>query len=108
MYLPGLNTFLTSLTSHQSVERGHIALNGAQRRCIKVSSGDEVSVSRFIPPNDFDLALLKLKLEFVKKEASRAEQVDAVVLSNHLKKIFMNQVMSSGQRVTYDCLHFYR
>ncbi|CAI0387858.1 unnamed protein product [Linum tenue] len=93
---------LNNLTSHQSVERGHIALNGAQRRCIKVSSGDEVSVSRFIPPNDFDLALLKLKLEFVKKEASRTEQVDAVVLSNHLKKIFMNQVMSSGQRVTFE------
>ncbi|CAI0468683.1 unnamed protein product [Linum tenue] len=90
------------ITPHQSIQSEHIALNAVQRRHIQVSSGDEVSITRFIPPEDFNLALLSLELEFVKKGATRTEQVDAAVLSNQLKKRFMNQIMTSGQRVTFE------
>ncbi|CAK7350585.1 unnamed protein product [Dovyalis caffra] len=55
----------------------------------------------FIPPEDFNLALLTLDLEFVKK-GTRNEQIDAVLLANQLRKRFANQVMTSGQRVTFE------
>ncbi|GMY37362.1 vesicle-fusing ATPase-like [Fagus crenata] len=88
-------------TAHESVRNGHIALNAIQRQHAKVSSGDTISVSRFIPPENFDLALLTLELELVKK-GSKIEQVDAALLAQKLKKRFMNQVMTAGQRVSFE------
>ncbi|GMY37358.1 vesicle-fusing ATPase-like [Fagus crenata] len=72
-----------------------------KRQHAKVSSGDTISVSRFIPPENFDLALLTLELELVKK-GSKSEQVDAALLAQKLKKRFMNQVMTAGQRVSFE------
>uniref|UniRef100_A0A7N2LS73 Vesicle-fusing ATPase n=1 Tax=Quercus lobata TaxID=97700 RepID=A0A7N2LS73_QUELO len=60
-----------------------------------------MSVNRFIPPEKFDLALLTLELEFVKK-GTKSEQVDAVLLACQLKKRFMKQVMTAGQRVSFE------
>ncbi|KAF3957405.1 hypothetical protein CMV_017575 [Castanea mollissima] len=103
-------------TAHESVRNGHIALNVIQRRHGRVSSSDTISVNRFIPPENFDLALLSLELEFVKK-GTKSEQVDAVLLANQLKKRFMKQeefymfmtyysilcmVMTAGQRVSFE------
>ncbi|KAL0320675.1 UNVERIFIED_CONTAM: Vesicle-fusing ATPase [Sesamum radiatum] len=51
----------------------------------------------FIPPEDFNLALLTLELEFVKKGA-KDEQVDAVLLS----KADTQEIMTTGQRVTFE------
>ncbi|KAI3675396.1 hypothetical protein L1987_84986 [Smallanthus sonchifolius] len=69
-----------------------IGLNAIQRRHARVSTGDSVSVSRFIPPEDFNIALLTLELEFV----------DAVLLAQQLRKRLINQVLTSGQRVTFE------
>ncbi|KAL8205497.1 hypothetical protein R6Q57_009048 [Mikania cordata] len=41
---------------------------------------------------DFNIALLTLELEFV----------DAILLANQLRKRFINQVLTSGQRVTFE------
>ncbi|KAG5023338.1 Vesicle-fusing ATPase [Glycine max] len=84
-----------------AVADSFIALNAVQRRCAKVSSGDSVQVSRFVPPEDFNLALLTLELEFVKK-GSKSEQIDAVLLAKQLRKRFMNQVMTVGQKVLFE------
>ncbi|KAH9670888.1 Vesicle-fusing ATPase [Citrus sinensis] len=105
--VPNSNLFLASvagdsfITSHPSVNKGQIALNSVQRRHAKVSTGDHVSLNRFIPPEDFNLALLTVELEFVKK-GSKNEQVDAVLLANQLRKRFINQVMTAGQRVVFE------
>ncbi|KAL5162838.1 Vesicle-fusing ATPase [Glycine soja] len=88
-------------TAHDTIGSGQIALNAVQRRCAKVSSGDSVQVSRFVPPEDFNLALLTLELEFVKK-GSKSEQIDAVLLAKQLRKRFMNQVMTVGQKVLFE------
>ncbi|KAL0011536.1 hypothetical protein SO802_006644 [Lithocarpus litseifolius] len=93
--------FFDDDTAHESVRNGHIALNAIQRRHARVSSGDTISVNRFIPPENFDLALLTLELEFVKK-GTKSEQVDAVLLANQLKKRFLNQIMTAGQRVSFE------
>ncbi|GLT52491.1 hypothetical protein SLA2020_258300 [Shorea laevis] len=76
------------------IRRGYIALNAIQRRHAKVSTGDTIYVTRFVPPDNFNLALLTLELEFVKK-GSKNEQVDAVLLTIQLKKRFINQVVFS-------------
>ncbi|KAH1056082.1 hypothetical protein J1N35_034147 [Gossypium stocksii] len=95
------DAFVLSVSSHESIRNGYIALNAIHRRLAKVSNGDNVSVSRFIPPEDFNLALLRVELEFVKK-GTKNEQVDAVLLANQLRKRFINQVMTAGQKVTFE------
>ncbi|KAL5715501.1 vesicle-fusing ATPase [Ranunculus cassubicifolius] len=97
------SSIVLSISAHESVVRGEIALNGMQRRLAKVSSGDPITVSRFVPPDDFNLALLHLDLEFVKK-LNKSEQVDAVRLAQQLRKIFFNQVMTVGQKVYFEYL----
>ncbi|MBA0778864.1 hypothetical protein Gotri_006679, partial [Gossypium trilobum] len=93
-------------TPHESIRSKYIALNAIHRRLAKVSNGDNVSVSRFVPPENFNLALLRVELEFVKK-GTKNEQVDAVHLANQLRKRFVNQVelsavMTAGQKVTFE------
>ncbi|KAL2979282.1 hypothetical protein AAZX31_13G164100 [Glycine max] len=102
LYLAAVaDSFVLSLSAHDNIGSGQIALNVVQRRCVKVSSGDSVQVSRFVPPEDFNLALLTLDLEFVKK-GSKSEQIDAVLLAKQLRKRFMNQVMTVGQKVLFE------
>ncbi|PKA65358.1 Vesicle-fusing ATPase [Apostasia shenzhenica] len=81
-----------------------IALNAVQRRHTKVSAGDQISVAPFVPPEDFSLALLTLELDYVKAKTNRNEQLDAVILAQHLRKKFVNQVMTAGQRVSFEFL----
>ncbi|KAK7400570.1 hypothetical protein VNO78_11780 [Psophocarpus tetragonolobus] len=88
-------------TAHDNIGNDQVALNAAQRRCAKVSTGDSLQVSRFVPPDDFNLALLNLDLEFVKK-GSKSEQIDAVLLAKQLRKRFTNQVMTVGQKVLFE------
>ncbi|XP_062013149.1 vesicle-fusing ATPase [Rosa rugosa] len=97
------DSFVLSVCSHQSIQKGYIALNAIQRRHARVSSGDSLSVSRFTPPDDFNLTVLTLELEFVKK-GTKSEQIDAVALSSQLQKRFINQVMTAGQRVSFEYL----
>lgn len=97
------DTFVFSISPHASVPDGNIALNSVQRRAVKVSSGDRVSVSRFVPPGNFNLALLTVELEFVKK-LNKNEQIDAVRLSEQLRQKFQNQVMTAEQKVLFEYL----
>ncbi|WOL14637.1 vesicle-fusing ATPase [Canna indica] len=81
---------------------GQIGLNAIQRRHIRVSAGDQISVSRFVPPDDFKLALLTLELDFVKGKTNRTEQLDALILGKQLQKKFIDQVMTTGQKVLFE------
>lgn len=95
------DVFVLSIAAYDTIQSGQIALNAIQRRHARVSTGDSVSVCRFIPPEDFNIALLTLELEFVKK-GNKEEQVDAILLAQQLRKRFINQVLTSGQRVTFE------
>ncbi|XP_031494447.1 vesicle-fusing ATPase [Nymphaea colorata] len=90
-----------TLQAHDTIREGYIALNAIQRRHTKVSTGDSVSVVRFVPPDNFKLALLTLDLEFIKAKG-RHEEIDAVVLSQQIRKRFIDQVMTMGQRVSFE------
>ncbi|XP_054803097.1 vesicle-fusing ATPase [Prosopis cineraria] len=95
------DSFVFSLAPHGSINSGHIALNSIQRRCAKVSAAESIPVSRFVPPDNFNLAMLTLELDFIKK-GSKSEQIDAVQLGKQLKKRFVNQVMTAGQKVLFE------
>lgn len=109
--VPGSKLFLAliddvcvlSISSHEGISNGQIGLNLIQRRLVRLSAGDSVTVTRFIPPENFNLALLNVELEFVKK-GTKEEQVDAVKLADQIRKRFINQVMTAGQRVTVEYL----
>ncbi|CAL4974090.1 unnamed protein product [Urochloa decumbens] len=88
-------------TAHDAITSGQIGLNGIHSRQAKVSSGDSVTVSSFVPPEDFKLALLTLELSYVKAKANK-EQLDAVLLARQLRKRFLDQVMTTGQKVTFE------
>ncbi|BAT73737.1 Vesicle-fusing ATPase [Vigna angularis] len=95
------DSFVLSLSAHDNIGSDQIGLNSIQRRCAKVSSGDSVQLTRFVPPDDFNLALLTIDLEFVKK-GNKSEQIDAVLLAKQLRKRFSNQVMTVGQKVLFE------
>ncbi|KAJ0733656.1 putative vesicle-fusing ATPase [Helianthus annuus] len=95
------DAFVLSIAAHETIQSGQIGLNAIQRRYARLSTGDPVSVSRFVPPEDFNIALLTLELEFTKR-GNKEEQVDAVLLAQQLKNRFINQVLTSGQRVTFE------
>ncbi|KAK4271558.1 hypothetical protein QN277_020236 [Acacia crassicarpa] len=95
------DSFVFSLAAHGKVDDGEIALNSIQRRCVKVSAAEWIPVSRFVPPDNFNLAMLTLELDFLKK-GGKSEQIDAVQLGKHLKKRFVNQVMTAGQKVLFE------
>nr|KYP76270.1 Vesicle-fusing ATPase [Cajanus cajan] len=102
LYLASVADFVFSLyTGHESIRSGHIALNSIQRRCAKVSAAESVSVRRFEPPDNFNLALLTLELDFIKR-GGKSEQIDAVILAKQLRKRFRNQVMTVGQKVLFE------
>ncbi|KAF8411147.1 hypothetical protein HHK36_003690 [Tetracentron sinense] len=92
--VPGSKLFLALVGD--SIRDGHISLNAIQRRHARVSTGDTISVSRFIPPDNFNLALITLELEFVKK-GTKNEQVDAVLLTQQLRKRFIDQIANQRE-----------
>ncbi|KAK8966168.1 Vesicle-fusing ATPase [Platanthera guangdongensis] len=93
-----------SLSSHSEIADGHIALNALQRRNMKVSNGDLISVVTFSPPENCTLKLLILELDNIKAKANKNDQLDAIILAEHLRKKFVNQVMTIGQRVSFEFL----
>ncbi|OAE30121.1 hypothetical protein AXG93_1112s1390 [Marchantia polymorpha subsp. ruderalis] len=59
-------------------------------------------MSRFVPPErGFNLVLLTVELEFVKFRG-KPEQLDAQILAKELQKRFAGQVLTVGQKVTFE------
>ncbi|PPD66174.1 hypothetical protein GOBAR_DD36944 [Gossypium barbadense] len=98
---PSPDLAFTNLAYCSPSDLQSFAVPGSRLFLVNVSNGDTVSVSRFVPPENFNLALLRVELEFVKK-GTKSEQVDAVHLANQLRKRFVNQVMTAGQKVTFE------
>ncbi|KAL2892077.1 Vesicle-fusing ATPase [Bienertia sinuspersici] len=71
------------------------------RKFLRVSTGDPIPVKRFIAPQNFKLAVLTLELDYLSKAKARDEQVDAVVVTQLIKR---RLVMTVGQKVTFEYL----
>lgn len=91
-----------TVQSHQLVEEGTFGLNIAQRKCLKVTQRDPVTVTSFIPPElGFKLVLLTFEVEFVRNRG-KSEELDAANLGMQLQKKFSGQVFTVGQLVLVD------
>uniref|UniRef100_A0A803MHD3 Vesicle-fusing ATPase n=1 Tax=Chenopodium quinoa TaxID=63459 RepID=A0A803MHD3_CHEQI len=98
--------FVVSLivdTAHNDIPNGSIGLNSVQRKYLRVSTGDPISVKRFIPPQEFKLAVLTLELDYLSRAKARDEQVMTVgqkVVFEYLGNNFLftvNQAVVEGQ-----------
>uniref|UniRef100_A0A7C9F876 Vesicle-fusing ATPase n=1 Tax=Opuntia streptacantha TaxID=393608 RepID=A0A7C9F876_OPUST len=98
------DSWVLSIGEHKDIPNGSIGLNSVHRKYLRVSTGDTISVRRFIPPENFNLALLTLELDFLSKGKAREEQVDAVVVAQLLKRRLIGQVMTVSQKVTFEYL----
>ncbi|KAJ6333531.1 hypothetical protein OIU77_009409 [Salix suchowensis] len=103
---PGADLAVTNLAYCSPSDLHNFAVPGTKLFLALVANSfflivGRVNFFRFIPPEDFNLALLTLELEFVKK-GTRNEQIDAVILANQLRKRFAKQVLTSGQKVTFE------
>ena len=131
---------------HPEVEPGQIALNGVQRKLLRVSTGDTVRVEPFTPPTtQFNAAGMTLELEFTKLRTATdlnaagrheqvrtrassslppptrspfmthprptviripnsfvSEQVDAVKMAESIKRAFVSQVFTVGQKAAVE------
>jgi vesicle-fusing ATPase len=107
---PGLGPFVEigasvlSVRPDARIEPGCLALNSVQRRNAQASSGMPVEVLPFSPPaGGFEAAVATLELDFVtRRGAARAETLDAKKLEQVVKARFAGQVLSVGQKVTFE------
>ncbi|GKV00948.1 hypothetical protein SLEP1_g13556 [Rubroshorea leprosula] len=89
-------------TPPESIGSGHIALNAIQRRHAKVSTGESIYVTRFIPPDNFNIALLTLELEFVKKGSKNEQGKKLLVLGTTSEVSFLKSIgICDAFSVTY-------
>ncbi|XP_057531196.1 vesicle-fusing ATPase-like [Amaranthus tricolor] len=98
------DSWVLSLGTHDDVPNGSIGLNAVQRKYLRVSTGDSIHVRRFVPPQDFNLTVLTLELDYLSRAKARDEQVDAVVVAQLIKRRLVDQVMTVGQKVTFEYL----
>ncbi|KAG0626113.1 hypothetical protein M758_2G103100 [Ceratodon purpureus] len=91
------------ITPHDAVENGCLALNAIQRRCLRVSAGDSVTVDRYVLPSNCDLVMIHAELDFVSK-GKKQETIDSTIISKELKKRFSGQVLTINQKVSFEYL----
>ncbi|KAL4457630.1 hypothetical protein ABPG75_012495 [Micractinium tetrahymenae] len=101
-----LGDFVYSVQADEQIAPGAIGLNAIQRRNVRVSSGDRVNITQFLPPpSSFQVALLNAEVGFVStKAAGRGPdmEIDAQDLSGHLAARFSGQVLTTGQELTFE------
>ncbi|CAK9857484.1 unnamed protein product [Sphagnum jensenii] len=83
---------------------GSLALNAYQRRNVKVSVGDTISVESFDPLSVLRMTVVSVELDTLMKNKKSSDQVDARNLSKELTKRFKGQVFSVGQKAPFEYL----
>ncbi|KAG0570681.1 hypothetical protein KC19_6G180100 [Ceratodon purpureus] len=91
------------ITPHDGVENGSLALNAIQRKCLRVSAGDSVTVDRYVLPSKCDLVMIHAELDFISK-GKKQETIDSTIISKELKKRFSGQVLTINQKVSFEYL----
>lgn len=100
-----LGEYVFSVRPEEAVQPGCVGLNAAQRRIIKVSSGDKTMAIPFTPPAlKFDVGVLHAEIDFVTKKPVRGPEVeiDAPLLSKHLLSRFATQIFAMNQEVAFE------
>jgi vesicle-fusing ATPase len=96
-----------SVRPEGSLAPGTLGLNAAQRRIVKVSTGDKLVAEEFIAPTadaSFQAAVVNAEIDFISKKAIRGPDVelDAAALTAHLLSRFATQVITVRQEITFE------
>ncbi|CAM6045492.1 unnamed protein product [Sphagnum compactum] len=94
----------TTLLASFVQSTGSLALNAYQRRNVKVSVGDTISVESFDPLSVSRMIVVSVELDTLMKNKKSSDQVDARILSKELTKRFEGQVLSVGQKAPFEYL----
>jgi vesicle-fusing ATPase len=93
-----------TLRPYEGLATGSLALNAYQRRNVKVSVGDTISVESFDPLSVSRMTVVSVELDTLMKNKKSSDQVDARNLSKELTKRFKGQVFSVGQKAPFEYL----
>ena len=99
-----------SVKPHADVAPGCVALNGVQRKQLRVSTGDGVKVSTYTPPSaEFTCAGITVELEFTRASYGASllargehEEVRADDMTAIFHRTFSTQVLTIGQKVAVE------
>jgi vesicle-fusing ATPase len=95
------NQIVLTVSPDANVSDGSLGLNAVQRRNVKVSQGDSVSVARFDPKAASEIVILSVELQFVKFRGKQ-ETCDATILEQKLTTQYAGQMMTVGQMVSFE------
>jgi len=95
---------------HEDVAPGCVALNGVQRKQLRVSTGDGIKVRRYDPPSaEFACAGVTVELEFTRASHGATllargehETVNADEMTTIFHRTFNAQVMTIGQKLAVE------
>ncbi|KAL7434531.1 hypothetical protein ACHAXH_005781 [Discostella pseudostelligera] len=91
---------------NSSVPDDKIALNGLQRRFAQLSLANRVEVRPFVPPGNYALATLEIKVDLLQKKATGAggppREIDTNRLASDFLLNFEGHVFEVGQTLAMD------
>ena len=91
---------------HNSVASGQIALNGLQRRYLRLSLKAKLEVKPYVPPPNSVLASLEMSVDLLAKRTPpgkvQARQIDTERLAEDVIRNYEEHVFSVGQTIAMD------
>ena len=91
--------FIFAASGSDAVAAGSVAFNSAQRRTLKVSSGDEIEVTALaeLPQSKIHAASLELAVDFAGRASPTSEALPADAIEAHVVRALGGQVLTVGQ-----------
>jgi vesicle-fusing ATPase len=91
--------FIFAASGSDAVAAGSVAFNSAQRKTLKVSSGDEIEVTALteLPQSKIHAAALELAVDFAGRASPASEALPAEAIEAHLLRALAGQVLTVGQ-----------
>ena len=100
-----LGDYIFTVRPEATLATGTVGLNAAQRRIVKVSSGDKIIATVFEPPHHgFQIGVVTADIDYVSKKAARGPEVEieASALSTHFLSRFTSQIFTVNQEVAFE------
>ena len=101
-----INDLVLFSKPNEMVEKGQIGLNGVQRKHLRVSTGDVISIERFrVPDEGFVVLAMTCEIEFTRPQFARElqqsgkfEDVDAKKMTQVIQRMLSTHVFTVQQK----------
>ncbi|GMH39838.1 hypothetical protein BSKO_07742 [Bryopsis sp. KO-2023] len=95
------DSFVFSVAPHPEVEMGSVGLNSVQRKNLRVSSGDALATTAYVPREETAVLILG-ELFYVSEKLKREVELDANEMTARIVSCFQGQVFRMGQDVAFE------